>query len=98
MLDQLQADDFLPWLNQTLTLRFSPDVILPAELLEVSEINSFSPLPRKPFSILVRTDQKTHYYHQTTVILEHPEKGDLPIFFVPVGFDGQGVRYEAVFA
>ncbi len=98
MLDQLQAIDFSPLLNQKLNLRFSDEIILPAEILEVREVPGYSPLPRKPFAIVVRTDQKTHYYHQTTAILEHPDKGDLPIFFVPIGFDGEGVRYEAVFA
>ncbi|MCC7505204.1 MAG: hypothetical protein IT259_07880 [Saprospiraceae bacterium] len=98
MLDQLQAADFSPLIHQTLTLRFSEEVSLPAELMEVREVNSFTPLDRKPFAIVVRTDQKTHYYNQTIAVLEHPEKGDLPLFFVPVGFDGQGMLYEAVFA
>lgn len=98
MLDQLQASDFSPLLNQTLTLRFSPEVSLPAELLQVRETESFTPIERKPFVIVVRTDQKTHYYEQTICVLEHPEKGDLALFFVPVGFDGQGMLYEAVFA
>lgn len=98
MLDQLQASDFSPLLNQTLTIRFSAEISLPAELVQVSEVNSYTPLDRKPFSIVVRTDQKTHYFEQTIGVLEHPEKGDLEIFFVPIGFDGQGVLYEAVFA
>lgn len=98
MLDQLQASDFSPWLNQTLTLRFSPEVSLPAELVQVREVDSYTPLPRKPFVIVLRTEQKTHYYQQTICVLEHPEKGDLSLFFVPVGFDGRGVLYEAVFS
>ena len=98
MLDQLQASDFSPWLNQTLQIRFSTEVSLPAELVQVRDVESYSPLERKPFAIVVRTDQKTHYFQQTVGVLEHPEKGDLTIFFVPVGFDGTGVLYEAVFA
>ncbi len=98
MLDQLQSSDFAPLLNQTLTLRFGPEVSLPAELVQVSEVESYTPLGRKPFSIVVRTDQKTQYYEQTICVLEHPEKGDLSLFFVPIGFDGQGMLYEAVFA
>jgi hypothetical protein len=98
MLDQLQVTDFSPLLNQTLHIRFSPEITLPAELVQVRTVESYSPLDRKPFAIVLRTDQKTHYYHQTTAVLEHPEKGDLPLFFVPLGFDGQGVLYEALFA
>lgn len=98
MLDQLQASDFSPWLNQTLNLRFSDEITLPAVLVQVRDVESYSPLPRKPFAIVVRTDQKTHYYHQTVAVLEHPEKSDPLLFFVPVGFDGEGFLYEAVFA
>ncbi len=98
MLDQLQASDFSPLLNQMLKIRFCAELVMPAELMQVKEVDSYSPLDRKPFSITLRTDQKTHYFQQTIGVLEHPEKGDLSIFFVPVGFDGQGVLYEAVFA
>lgn len=98
MLDQLEISDFLPWLEQEITIRFTPEVSLPAKLTQVREVESFSPLSRKPFAIVLRTDQKTHYYQQAICVLEHPEKGDLPLFFVPVGHDAQGVLYEAVFA
>lgn len=98
MLDQLQSSDFSPWLNQTLNIRFSTEITLPAQLVQVRDVSSYTPLERKPFAIVLRTDQKTHYFNQTIGILEHPEKGDLSIFFVPVGFDGEGVLYEAVFA
>ncbi len=98
MLEQLEAHDFSPWLHQVLHIRFSPEVRLAAELVEVRAVESYTPLPRQPFAIVLRTAQQTHYYHQTVAALEHPEKGDLPIFFVPVGFDGQGMLYEAIFA
>ncbi|MEO6039225.1 MAG: hypothetical protein ABIQ93_12500 [Saprospiraceae bacterium] len=98
MLDQLQISDFSPWLNQPLTIRFTPEVSLPAHLIQVREVESYSPLSRQPFAIVVRTDQKTHYFQQAICVLEHPEKGDLPLFFVPIGHDAQGVLYEAVFA
>lgn len=98
MLDELQASDFSPFLNQTMNMRFSPEVILPAELVQVREVNGHSPLARKPFAVVLRTNQTTHYYQQTMCTLEHPEKGDLALFFVPVGFDGQGVLYEAAFS
>ena len=98
MIDQLQSADFAPLLNQTLNLRFSPEVILPAELVQIREVDGYTPLERKPFTIVMRTNQTTHYYHQTLCTLEHPEKGDLELFFVPVGFDGKGVLYEAAFS
>jgi hypothetical protein len=97
MLDQLQLSDFTPLLHQTLPLRFTPEVTLPAELVEAREINSYSPAERKPFSLIFRTQQKKEYYQQSTCVVEHPEKGDLTLFLVPLGFDHDGMRYEAVF-
>ena len=88
----------MPLLNQIFNIRFSPEITLPAELVQVRDVESYTPLERKPFAIVLRTEQKTHYYHQITCVLEHPEKGDLPVFFFPVGFDGTGVLYEALFA
>lgn len=98
MLDQLQASDFSPLLHQSLNIHFSEEIVLPAELVQVRDVESYTPLARKPFAIVLRTAQKTHYYDQTVAVLEHPEKGNLTVFFVPVGFDGEGVLYEAVFA
>ena len=97
MLHELQASDFSPLLHQHLALRFHEDPALNAELLEVRERDHATPLERKPFSIVLRAEQKTHYYQQAIAVLTHPEKGDLPLFFVPIGFDGVGVLYEAVF-
>ena len=98
MLDQLQASDFSPWLHQQLPIRFTREETLAAELIQVREVPSYTELERKPFAIVVRTQQKTHYYEQAICVLEHPQKGELELFFVPVGFDGQGMLYEAVFA
>lgn len=99
MLHTLQASDFSSLLHQKMPLYFVAEQSLPAELMEVRELpRAFTPLERTPFAIVVRTSQTTHYYQQTMAVLHHPEKGELPIFFVPVGFDGVGVLYEAVFS
>ncbi|MEO6758921.1 MAG: hypothetical protein ABIO24_05660, partial [Saprospiraceae bacterium] len=93
MLDQLNMADFSPHLNQPMTIRFNPETSLPAELVQVREVGSYTPLDRKPFAIVLRTDQKNQYFEQGICVLEHPEKGDLPLFFVPVGQDPQGMLY-----
>ena len=98
MSDLLHASDFAPLLNQVFPIRFTNEVTLPAELIQVNEVSSFTPVERKPFSIVFRTEQKTEYYEQTICILQHPEKGEIHLFLVPIGLDGQGMRYEAVFA
>lgn len=98
MSDLLHASDFAPLLNQTLPIRFSEAITMPAELISVREVNNYSPVERIPFSIILRTGQKTEYYEQTICILQHPEKGEIPLFLVPLGLDSEGMRYEAVFA
>jgi hypothetical protein len=94
----LHVADFSPWLNQTFSIRFTQEVTLPAELIQVNEVDGFSPIERKPFSIVFRTEQKKDYYEQAICILQHPEKGELALFLVPLGLDSQGMRYEAVFS
>lgn len=98
MLDTLEISDFEPLLNSTLQLSFGTDVAFPVVLVQVNSIPNKSPLERQPFSIVVRSGQNTHYYHQNTFTLSHPSKGDSEVFFVPVGFDGQGMLYEAIFS
>ncbi len=79
-------------------VRFGPDVTLPAELILIQETEGFTPVERKPFSIVLRTGQKDGYYTQGICTLEHPTKGDLELFLVPLGFDKLGMQYEAVFS
>lgn len=101
MTDDLQvltAADFTPYLQQQLTIRFAPGLSLPAELIEVKETENYSPADRKPFFIVLRTDQKDQYYQQGVYSVEHPQRGELAIFLVPLGPDGKGMRYEAIFS
>lgn len=94
----LTAADFTPHLHQTLRIRFETGATLPAELIEVKETQNYTPAGRIPFFIVLRTEQKDRYYPQGIYTVEHPEKGDLPLFLVPLGPDGKGMRYEAVFS
>ena len=98
MSELLHVSDFAPWLNQTFPIRFTQEVTLPAELIQVNEVDGYSPIERKPFSIVFRTEQTAEYYQQAVCILQHPEKGELALFLVPLGLDSQGMRYEAVFS
>lgn len=97
-LDKIIAGDFKQLLNEKLPIQFTPEVQLVAELIALTELNGYSPLERKPFSITFRTDQKTEYYNQGIFMVVHPSKGELPIFMSPKGFDGVGMNYEAVFS
>lgn len=97
-LSTLAAADFVPLLNQALTILFEPGVSIQGTLIEVQESENYSPAPRKPFFIVLRTEQKDRYYPQGIYTVIHPEKGEIPLFLVPLGPDSQGMRYEAVFS
>ncbi len=97
-LSTINYKDFSGFLNQTFNIDFGEEVVLPSELIEATELTGYSPLERKPFSIVFRTQQKSEYYQQATFIIQHPEKGDISMFLSPKGFDNVGMKYEAVFS
>ncbi len=94
----LQVEDFEPLLNQTVQVRFTPEVTLDAQVTEVKRLNAHLDLPRQPFSFILTTAQKNEYYPQAVFGVIHPEKGELPVFLVPLGPDAKGMRYEAIFS
>ena len=97
-LDKISANDFKPLLNQKLNIKISADISLETELVEIIELNGYSPLERSPFSITFRTQQKNEYYNQGIFRVEHPTIGNIDLFLTPKGFDGVGMKYEAVFS
>jgi len=97
-LANLSCNDFKGYLNQYFNIKFEPTVTLSAELIEAIEFNNYSPLERKPFAVVFRTEQKNEYYEQATFLVEHPQKGEMSIFLSPKGLDAKGMMYEAVFS
>ena len=97
-LKHVSVTDFAPYLNQKLNIGFSQEITLSAELIAVTQLGGYSPLERTPFSIVLRTEQKTEYYQQGTYIIQHPSKGEMLIFLVPLGLDKEGMKYEAIFS
>lgn len=77
---------------------FNPEVTLEARLIEISEVKSGTHLERNPFQMVLQTQQKDEYYPQAIYTLIHPAKGDMQLFMVPLGNDGNGMRYEIVFS
>ncbi|MFB9106994.1 DUF6916 family protein [Flavobacterium gyeonganense] len=94
----LTFNDFDTLLNTVFTIRISNEVLLDAELIELTKLDNYSPLERNPFSIVFRTAQKNEYYEQGIFTIIHPEKGHLELFMTPLGFDSIGMKYEAVFS
>jgi len=68
--------------------------LVPIELVEVKEGN-FSPRVEN-FSLLFRGPMSP-FFPQGMYRLIHPKLGELGIFLVPMGPNGGGMEYEAVF-
>lgn len=97
-LDKITAADFQSIINQQFVFEISPEVSMEAELIEVLVLSNYSPLERSPFSITFRTQQRNEYYPQGIFTIHHPVLKSLAIFLSPKGFDGIGMRYEAIFS
>jgi hypothetical protein len=96
MLDKLTIDDFA---NLKTGFRIhTPDQALDAELVDRRELADADTgeSRRRPFSIVFRGPM-TPVLAQRIYDIEHSGLGRVPIFLVPVGPDGEGMRYEAVF-
>lgn len=100
-LDQLTAGDFRPCLEQEFELRLPPGETLPLTLIEVGDLGRLpqgAPVAgRRPFSLLFRAPGPG-YLPQAIYLLVHPRMGELEIFLVPLGPDGRGMCYQAVFS
>lgn len=97
MLKKLTKEDFVSRLNQVFFIHAEGMEPIEAELIEVSALSSRPFEDRHPFSIVLRTDQQESYLIQAIYRVEQEAVGRLDLFLVPLGPDGQGMRYEAVF-
>jgi hypothetical protein len=101
MLDSLTKDHFVPLMGDKFRMEVGADQSLELELIQVT------PLPvhpsgkgparkREPFSLIFRGPLQP-YYPQQIYPLTHGKLGQLELFLVPIGSDGTGMRYEAIF-
>jgi hypothetical protein len=97
-LDQLQNSDFVPYLNQTFTVRIEGIEPIDLELVFATEKSTgIRPGVRRPFSLHFLGPVSSQYLLQNTYKLEHPELGVLDLFLVPLGPEEGRMRYEAIF-
>ena len=97
-LAQLQSSDFVPYLNQTFTVRMKGMKPIRLELVLVTEGRSeLRPGARQPFALYFLGPASSHYLLQNTYRLEHPQMGVLNIFLVPRALQAGRMRYEAIF-
>ena len=102
-LETLTVDVFQPRVGETFRIRPRPDQELEAELIEAralgggpSRAPSDTSRRRTPFSLAFRTIV-TAPLPQSIYEVAHDELGSYEIFLVPVGPDGKGMVYQAIF-
>ena len=102
-LETLTVDAFQPRVGETFRIRSRPDDELEAELIEARALGGGpsrtapdTSRRRTPFSLSFRTSL-TAPLPQGIYPVVHDELGAHEIFLVPVGPDGKGMVYEAIF-
>ncbi len=96
MLENLKVEDFAGRVGETFRLDPPEDGPLELELTEARGEGGDSH-SRQPFSLVFRGPAEPILL-QRIWRLEHADLGALEIFLVPIGPDGKGMRYEAVFS
>lgn len=99
-LESLTVDAFRPRVGDRFRIRPLPESVLDAELIEARVLGGAGSSPagrrRTPFALLFRANLESAL-PQRIYRLEHDEMGPYDIFLVPVGPDGTGMVYEAIF-
>lgn len=96
MLDSLSIDDFRGLVGSQVRISQGAD----DGTLEVANVRPLhNPTPRSvpPFAVTLRHAGMQRALPQGMYRLHHPQHGELDLFVVPVGPDGQGMCYEVVF-
>jgi hypothetical protein len=105
MLETFTLQTFAPRLGETFRLRLGPEATLDLALIEATDLSHRGAPPgaagtpevrRAPFSIVFRGPLGV-LLPQRIYRLEHDGIGAFDLFLVPIGPDGAGMRYEAVF-
>ncbi|MGA9335522.1 MAG: hypothetical protein WBV39_14680 [Rudaea sp.] len=95
MLEQLSVEDFLPLLGKNVTVEADAGSG-ELEVKEAAIIHSPSPRATPAFHLILRS-ASGWCLPQGIFRLQHPAHGDLDLFAVPIGPDGQGLCYEIIF-
>lgn len=95
-LEHLTIDAFESRIGERFRIRAQPGGELDAELIEARALGKAASGRRAPFTLSFRTPQLAAL-PQRIYEVAHEEMGTYEIFLVPVGPDGKGMVYEAVF-
>ncbi|ACT92588.1 DUF6916 family protein [Dyadobacter fermentans] len=97
-LSQITSSDFTPYVQQSLEIHFAENVVVQAVLKGVTELNGYSPLERKSFSVELQTIGDHRAHQQGIYRIVHATGKFLDVFMVPIGPDREGMRYEVLFS
>ena len=99
-LETLSVETFQPRIGQTFRIRPRADTDISAELIEARTLGeagrATASKRRIPFTLSFRTNLSP-VLPQRIYEVVHDELGTYEIFLVPVGPDGTGMVYEAIF-
>ena len=100
-LESLTVETFQSRVGETFRIRSRPDTEIPAELIEARPLGESGRATRVskrriPFALSFRTSLSP-VLPQRIYEVVHGEMGSYEIFLVPVGPDGKGMVYEAIF-
>jgi len=101
MLSEVTVSEFAGHLGSSFRLQTDAGATVKVELVEATALSAHNPTGqttprREPFSLLFRGPSEP-VLPQMIHTLEHPALGRFELFLVPIGPDGNGMRYEAVF-
>ncbi|GAB4186713.1 MAG: hypothetical protein Tsb002_11420 [Wenzhouxiangellaceae bacterium] len=68
-----------------------------ATISEVQRMTRHGDSEREPFSVLLSVADTDRFYEQQIFTFDHGQLGRFELFMVPLGPQGQGMVYEAVF-
>ena len=103
MLDQLTVSDFIGYVNGMFRVPLDSGEVLDLELIEARTIGesrqAVSPGIRSQGFSLIFRGPRDRLLSQQIYSIEHPTRGTLGIFLVPLGPEGdaQGLHYQAIF-
>ena len=95
-LENLTVDVFESRVGERFRIRAHPERELEAELIEARALGKAASGRRVPFTLSFRTPQLAAL-PQRIYAVAHDEIGSYDIFLVPIGPDGKGMVYEAIF-
>jgi hypothetical protein len=96
MLQDLTAASFEEILGSRFRIHADEAHTLETELIQVARHEEHDGPRKQPFSIYLRGPRNV-VLPQRIYQVDHERLGTLDIFLVPIGPDGQGMCYEAVF-